>query len=270
MTRGIRLMLLLAALALPALIAARAEAAPQALGLVASNGLPTPLQCRDGVCSGFFSSFCLQQYRPAPLVYAEYRLAPGGGLTLLATRADGSRIKLPADGLVTFRTRIDFSSVIISISEDRLKALGAVSAAIEVAPLTTVLPVPVAGDPNPQSAEEIAYVTGPLRRMAQASFEDRGEGRDQARVVTLVVNSLPAQEPRTEAGRQSVWDKAMALVAGLPLDQAAVAGAENMYRSCGAAVDARATPDLRLCLELRQTDLMSSFNRSFWDRSGGS
>ena len=31
----------------------------------------------------------------------EYRLAPPGGLTLLLTRADATRLRLPAEGLVT-------------------------------------------------------------------------------------------------------------------------------------------------------------------------
>ena len=33
-----------------------AQAASQVLGLVASNGLPTPLQCEDGVCAGRVAS----------------------------------------------------------------------------------------------------------------------------------------------------------------------------------------------------------------------
>ena len=175
MMRKIRLAVLLAALALPALVAARAEAATQILGIVASNGIPTPLQCQDGVCRGFFSSFCLEQDRPAPHVYAEYRLAQGGGLTLLVTRADGSRIRLPAENLATLRSEIGFSSLSISISEARLKALGAASDAIEVAPMTTALPVAVAGDPNPLSPEEVAYVTGKLRRLAEPAFENTGK-----------------------------------------------------------------------------------------------
>jgi hypothetical protein len=266
----IRFAFLFAALALPALLAARAEAAPQLLGLVASNGTPTPLQCQSGVCSGFFSSFCLQQYRPAPLVYTEYRLAPQSGLTLLVTRADSSRMRLPAEGLVTIRSKIDFSSVTISIAEARLKALGAVSAAIEVAPLTSILPVPVAGDATPQGAQEIAYATGKLRQLAQKSFEDRGEARDEARLATLLVNSFPAKEPKTAAGRAAVWDKALALAAGQPLDPVAVANASKMYSACGVTADLNADLDLKLCVQLRQTDLMSRFNRDFWDATGGS
>jgi len=89
-----RFAILFAMLAMPALLAGRAEAAPQLLGLVASNGMPTPLQCQSGVCGGFFSSFCLQQYRPAPLIHTEYHLAPPGGLTLVVTRADSTRLRI--------------------------------------------------------------------------------------------------------------------------------------------------------------------------------
>ena len=94
MTRNLRLPMLLAVLALTALPAAHAEAATQILGLVASNGVPTPLRCEDGVCRGFFNSFCLQQERPAPALDSKYQLVPGAGLTVVARRADGSVIRL--------------------------------------------------------------------------------------------------------------------------------------------------------------------------------
>jgi len=39
-------------------IGGRASAAPQILGLLATNS-PTPLTCNDGICSAHFSAFCL-------------------------------------------------------------------------------------------------------------------------------------------------------------------------------------------------------------------
>ena len=44
----------------------RAEAAPQILGLVASNGLPVPMRCEAGDCTALLASFCLQEARDAP------------------------------------------------------------------------------------------------------------------------------------------------------------------------------------------------------------
>ena len=259
----------LAALALFALFAARAEAATQILGIVASNGVPTPLHCQDGSCHGFFSSFCLQEDRPAPHVYTAYQLAPGGGLTLVATRADGSRIRVPAETMASLRSEIGFSSVTISIPEATLKALGAVDASIEVAPMTTALPVPVAGDPDPQTPEEIALATGKMRQLAEKSFETPGDMRDVARLAALVVNSLPADDPRSAPARQAAWDKAMGL-AGHGIDPAAAAIASQMFVDCGRAVDLRAEFDLSLCMQMHQTDIMSNFNRDFWDSTGGS
>src|ERR1700687_1833813 len=126
-----------------------ASAASQVLGLVASNGLATPLHCQDGTCTGHFSAFCLQEQRPAPSADSAYRLAPGGNLTLIATMADGHTLRLPANDLLTIRTRIGFTSVRMSLPEAKLKSLGAVSVAVEVAPMTSILPRRVAGDPDP-------------------------------------------------------------------------------------------------------------------------
>src|SRR5215470_15743874 len=81
-----------------------AQAAPQILGIVASNGLPTPLSCSDGYCSAYLASFCLQEARYAPNSGSEYHLAPGGRLTLLARLAGGRSIRLHGAGLLTIRT----------------------------------------------------------------------------------------------------------------------------------------------------------------------
>jgi hypothetical protein len=261
------------------LLGTSAEAAPQILGLVASNGDPTQLRCEGGLCSGFVSSFCLQAGRPSPKIVSEYHLAPGGGLTLIARRADGSSIRLPGEDLVAVRSRIGFSSVTLSLPETRLKALGAVSAAIEVAPLTSVLPVPVAGDGNPQTAADIAYATGVQRRIAQRSFETPGEASDAARLAALVINSLPPDEPKAEASRQAIWGKALMLAAGSPLDPQGIAEAARMYRNCGAAVDAHTAVTLKSCMEMHQAGLIGALEldqptgapvRSVDDGAGGS
>ena len=194
----------LAFIALGAFAAPNGQAASQILGLVASNGLPTPLQCQDGSCSGHFSSFCLQEARPAPSADSEYALAPGGSLTLIATMADGSQARLPGNGLLSLRTMIGFTSIRISLPEAKLKALGAVSVAVEVAPMTSAMPVPVANDVNPQTREEIAFATGAMRHLAQAAFEDRNGTADAARLSSLVINALPPMSRRRRrAARRS-------------------------------------------------------------------
>jgi hypothetical protein len=76
-----------------------AFAAPQVLGLVASNGQSTPLACDGRTCSAHFSSFCLQQNRPAPAHGDSYTVAPGGELTLVVETTDGRTLRLPGTDL---------------------------------------------------------------------------------------------------------------------------------------------------------------------------
>jgi hypothetical protein len=265
-----RALLASAFLTLGAFAATDGQAASQILGLVASNGLPTPLQCQDGSCSGHFSSFCLQEARPAPPAESEYALAPGGSLTLIVTKSDGSQMRLPGNGLLSLKTMIGFTSIRISLPEAKLQALGAVSVAVEVAPMTSAMPVPVANDVNPQTREEIALATGAMRHLAQAAFEDRNPAADAARLSSLVINALPADEPQTAAGREAVWARLLAVPGTQSLSTEGIAEARGMYSACEISVASKSSYSLKGCMELRHADLMAVTNRSFWDRSGGS
>ena len=260
------------ALALAAGFSAQpAAAASQVLGLVASNGLPTPLRCQDGICSGHFSAFCLQEQRPAPSANSEYGLASGGRLTLIATLANGAALRIPGDELLTIRTRIGFTSVRMSLPEEKLKALGAVAVAVEVAPMTSILPKPVANDPDPLTDQEIALATGPMRRSAELPFEKPGEAADAARISSLMINLLPEDEPQTAAGRDGLWNQAIALAtASRPLTPIGVEDARRIYSNCEISVASKSSFNLRSCLEIHHADLMAQTNRNFWASSGGS
>ena len=56
-----------------------ASAAPQALGLVATQEA-MPLQCDDGVCVAFLSSFCLEEERNPPESRTAYSPAEGSNI----------------------------------------------------------------------------------------------------------------------------------------------------------------------------------------------
>jgi hypothetical protein len=262
---------ILATLFLAGLASTPVQAASQVLGLVASNGLPTPLRCIEGTCSGHFSAFCLQEQRPAPSADSEYRLAPGSALTLIATYADGHTARLPAGDLLTIRTRIGFTSVRISLAQEKLRALGAVSVAIEVAPMTSILPRPVAGDPDPLSAQEIALATGPMRRAAELPFEKPGEAADAVRLSSLIVNLLPEDEPQSTAGREALWNRAVALArtGGNP-SLAGIEDAHRIYYGCELSIASLTSFNLRTCMEIHHADLMAETNRGFWNSIGGS
>lgn len=247
-----------------------AHGASQILGLVASNGLPTPLLCQDGVCTAHLSSFCLQEARPAPSANSEYGLAPGGELTLIATLADGRKTRLPGNKLLELHSLIGFTSITVSLPEAKLEQLGAVAIAVEVAPLTSVLPVTAPSDPNPQTREEIAYATGPMRQVAATTFEGHNADADAARLASLLINVLPADEPQTGAGRDAVWTSLLDGARGVGLSADGIAEAHRMYGACEISVASKSSFSLKACLEMRHADLMAVTNRGFWKKTGGS
>jgi len=264
-TRAKRLALALAALGVLGLATGPAHAAPQILGIVASNGLPTPLHCVDGLCSAHLASFCLQEARYSPAAGSEYRLLPGGRIDVVVTLASGGSVRLPGERLLQIRTRSGFSSLGISLPESKLRALGAVAAAIDVGPGTTILPVANADDPNPQSAEEIAAAAGPLRRLAATTFEIRGEGADTARVVQLMINDLPALKSLSADAIPGIWRQVAATARQSGIQERSIAEAGAIVDDCRAGPDGANGFASSVCLELRQAELMTRLNRRYWD-----
>ncbi|HLB78900.1 MAG TPA: hypothetical protein VJJ77_00215, partial [Dongiaceae bacterium] len=166
-----------------------AAAAPQVLGLVASNGVATPLDCSGAECDAHFSAFCLQQARAAPSHGDAYAVAPGGAVTLVVSTADGRSLRLPGEGHLRFTALIGFTSVRIVLPRlalaDLESRLGATKVAVEIGPGVSLLPVERRGDPDPQTAAEIALATGPMRAAAALAFEAPGRAADAARVTSL-------------------------------------------------------------------------------------
>jgi hypothetical protein len=250
-----------------------AAAAPQILGLVASNGLPTPLRCEGGSCTGSLASFCLQEARNAPITGSDYRLTPGTRLTLLAATADGRRFSLPANELLGIQSRLGFTTVKVSLPEAKLRAPGLdprqlVSLALEVGPGATLLPVAAADDPNPQTAEEIAHASGPLRRLAARTFDQPSEATDAARLIGLIVDRLPAAA-QTPVALDGLWRQVASAAAGRT-GAAGLAAAERAVEACRRDV---MTPDsfaLGVCLDMHEADLLATLNRRFWEQAGGS
>jgi hypothetical protein len=255
-----------AAIALPL---AGAAAATQVLGLVASNGVPTPLTCADGQCSAQFSTFCLQQSRPAPSRGDHYTVAAGGQLTLIARTGAGQTVRIPADGLLQIQGLIGFTSVEISLSKAKLAALGVSDVAVEVGSAVSLLPLATADDRNPQTEDELALATGPMRRAATAMFEAPGTASDAARIATVLINALPPKELESPKDRSGLW---VAMLGNPAMVNATAGGreaAEQMYEACKIAVDSHSAFSLRSCLELRHADLLAETNHKFWKDSVG-
>jgi hypothetical protein len=252
-----------AAIATPAAV----QAAPQILGVVASNGQPTPLNCDSGDCVGHFSSFCLQQVRPGPNLGVAYRLAAGGEVTLIATTAEGQTLRLPAQEHVQFASRIGFTSVKVTLPKAVRAALGIVEASVEVGPLVSLIPVEAADDPSPQTEAEIALATGALRKVAAAAFEAPGTLTDAARLTSAVINRLP---PRGEVDAAALWGEAVTPQMAAAATPEGLEMAQRLYEGCQIALESRTALSMRSCLELRHADMMAHRNHQFWDSLGGS
>ncbi len=247
----------------------RAEAAPQILGIVASNGLPTPLRCEAGYCSAYLASFCLQEGRYAPNSGSDYRLA-GGEITILARLPGGTSLRLPAEGIASIRTRSGFTTVRVSLPQSELMQLGAVSAAVEVGAGTSVLPATSAGDPTPQTAEEIAAATGPLRRIAAGIFDRPGESADTARLVELVINRLPGARDEAAPLVADLWSQVAAEARRNGVSDRSIAAAGGVIAACQpGGADAGSLWQSGVCLEMRQAELMTSLTRRYWDQAAG-
>lgn len=254
-----------------------AQAAPQVLGLVADNGFPTPLACDGFECSAQFSSFCLQEARSSPATGTAYIPAPGGEVSLVATAPDGRSLRLPASAM-RIATAIGFTSVTMSLPESRRAEIAArlgtapteVILAVEVGVGVSLIPEPVAGDPDPQTEAEIALATGPLRSAGERLFDERSEQADAARLTTLLINSLPGRGRETAEDRDGLFDEVAALPAVGALSPEGVQRARGVYAECRISVESSSMFSMRECLRLRHADLMVRSNRKFWDETGGS
>ena len=240
------------------------QAASQILGIVASNGSPTPLVCDEVNCGALFSAFCLQEARPAPFAGQDYSVAPGGNMTLIASTASGQTIRLPAQDYVRITSRIGFTSVQVAVPLSTMAELGATDLQIEVGPKVSLLPVAVAGDVEPQTTDEIEYATTVMREVAAKRFDTHNPASDAARIASVFINVLPSRGPESARTRGALWS-AMAndpiLADATP---EGLAMARDMYDSCQISVETRSTYSMRYCLELRHADLQASSNHQFW------
>jgi hypothetical protein len=259
------------------LSASPAAAAPQVLGLVADNGFATPLNCDGFECSAQFSSFCLQEARSSPATGTVYTPASGGDVSLVATAPDGTSLRLPSANL-RITTAIGFTSVTMSLPQSKREVIardlgvapGEVALSVEVGTGVSLIPEVVAGDPDPQTAAEIALATGPLRSAGGRLFDGSSEQADAARLTTVLINRLPSRGRESAEDRASLFDQVAALPAASALSPDGVERARAVFAECRISVESSSMFSMRECLRLRHADLMVRSNRKFWNETGGS
>ncbi len=244
------------------------QAAPQPLGLVLTIE-PAPLQCDKGKCSVVLATFCLQQERLPPGPGDQYVAAPGTVVTLTVTRAGGSRETRDATTLLRFVSYTGYSTITASISE---AALGAdvASAALEVGPKATLLPVPVVGDLKPLTDDEIALAMGPLRQKGEELFDKANARSDANRIVARAISVLPEHWREDGAvAHDQAWSQALASP-GRGFTEGGVALGRQMFAACKNTVQQSLRWALRTCLERRLDEQQREINEEYWQQQAGS
>ena len=253
-----------AALAGTAAFSLPAAAAPQALGLMSSNG-PVPLVCAGGECRAEVTAFCLQEARAVPPEGTAYEPVGTAPMTLVLRRADGSELRLPAPEHARLASRRGFTAVSIAVPRSLLHQHGAVAAAVEIGEEATVAPVPIAGDLTPQSPDELALAAGPVRHVAADRLE-QGAPAEAARLMQRLINALPRQDEETAEIRDGLWNVA---VGSAPVgDEQGLAMARRSYEGCQAALTTGYMKNMRHCLELQHGEMMIERNHAFWREIG--
>ena len=250
-----------------AFLPAAAIGAPQALGLVATAE-PTPLQCEDGVCQGFFSAFCLQEKRLPPGYGFPYRPGDTSQITLLITTDDNRRITLPGRGLLEFESHSTYSSVHISVDEVRIAAYRPKAVSVQIAPLASLIPIDVPGDRHPQTPAELDKAIGSDRLAAKHFFDD-GDLAGEAALTAMLINLLPKSRSVSRSARADIWRQTVASEAARKYGETSVARAGKRFDACERTVDSSTGMMLRDCLEAKHRILQVETNRSYWKSLNG-
>ncbi len=239
------------------------RAAPQVLGVIAYND-PAPMSCAMGQCWTELATVCLQKERPNPLAGTPYRFHGKGNVDLVITDAAGQQTRMPAADLVKVKVARGFTSVRVEMTERQMRELGAAEIAVMVGEGMSLVPIEVAGDTNPITKDELAYVDEFLRPEADRWLASNDSRAQATRMVNRMINISP------RVGRMSGEDRATLLTRamGSMSDQFTTKGrarAESNFQSCRYMVeDIGRFFSMRRCLETKHDSMMLDANTEYW------
>ncbi|MBT5458542.1 MAG: hypothetical protein HOK82_18225 [Rhodospirillaceae bacterium] len=239
-----------------------ATAAPQILGLVASTA-PVPLTCTGGVCAAELPAFCLQRERTMPRIGTTYRAGPGTRITLGFTVAGGKRHAVSVNSTAAITALRDYHAVRITVPESALVAWQGHNPTIAVSGRASAVPVPLPTHSRPLSESEIAFVTGPQRRIVARALAEQAPGATLA-VATMsrLINALPRHA--TARARAALW----AQVIGSDRSVTAARGMKQAIKAhdyCKAWADTGRGYGMRDCLREWHDHRADDITEKAWD-----
>ena len=247
-----------------------AQAAPQILAaLETQEGMP--FICDGGTCETDITTFCLQQDRDSPRSGTAYSPAEASHFLLRLTDAAGAQRDIPANN-VTFTSGRGFTHVRVSMTAGHLAQLGAASVRLVVTRQASLLPTPLAGDPDPITPAEAEYVTRSLRAVGEEMVDGQPlatSARLVGRVASAIVDYRAAPTP---ANVERLWNDVVDDMAPVLKDQGAgaVGAARREIDRCARPGHHHSMAGVKSCLEYRHGDLMRDLNIDYWNHKPGS
>ena len=245
-----------------ACLAGGAQAAPQALALIATNDA-VPLTCERGECTAEFTVVCLQPHRASPPPGKLYSTVGGEGLMLVAETRDGRELSLPAKDYVMVRAERGHNAVRLSVPGRALARLGIKRVSVRVGQMVTLMPTPTAGDKRPQTAGDIAIAIGPMRQLANRVVDSGSVQLDAAFVTRDVINALPRGGRVNAEERNAAWQLALGREAA-SLSKGGLERAKRAFDECQ-QLSANGMLSMRGCLGAKHDSMIGMLNNQYWE-----
>lgn len=243
-------------------LAGVARAAPQIIAAVPSNG-PVQLVCDGAECAAEFSTICLQRSRFTPFAGTPYfiRQADRGAVAVTGVRRNGETLFLDP-GLLRVASLRSQTAVRFVVPAETLEALGLARVSVTVHRLATLIPRPVAGDPQPQTADDIALAVKEIHGAGAYWAEINAEKMAVARLTNRVINGLPRNGSVSDDEGAALWEAAAALEAGLPEDVLEMT--HGLVDHCRETGSFTGSFSMRYCLGIIHDQYMRSLNFEYW------
>ncbi|MCK5779149.1 MAG: hypothetical protein KAH11_10190 [Rhodospirillales bacterium] len=254
--------------ALFAVSASPVQAAPQILAVMASLG-PQQMNCSGQICTTSLSSYCLQRDRDVPTTGQAYLPAADEQFRLIVVGEDGTERDVSASEHVTFRSIRGYSSVNAVINRGELAKLGGVSAKIVVAKRAALVPEPVAGDPNPISAEELAYAAKSLREHGEEVVDATPQAEAAAIVNRITATIIPKLKADPESLEQLWRDVIDGLGPARPANSEGIQRARDIYDWCQGRMSYHTMGGIKSCLEFKHDENIMRLNTDYWESQPG-
>ena len=237
------------------------DAAPQLLGVVASE-TPLRLQCGDGTCRTELPTFCMQAERETPDRHYIYTAHDLSVFRVVARTGNGETIQVPLTS-AKLRSERGYTAAKIEFSERALKAQGLSAVALVVDKGGILVPMPVAGDPDPIRDGEVDHAMASLQPVADKVFKQHGIEFEAIKIVNRLLNETPEQGRMAKADRDHLWDNTFGerpreVMGG------GMRRASGVLGYCQYRTEKGRFFSVRRCLEQRLDGMLMNINTEYW------